>query len=417
MLESSDNVVEFPSDSSRDLLTELLRKGARELLADAIEEEVSDYLRERAGLRDEAGRQLVVRNGYLPERTVQTGLGDVAVKKPRVRDRRPVEEREQFESSILPRYLRRTKSVEELLPWLYLKGVSTGDFSEALKALLGADAQGLSAATITRLKSTWEQEYKDWSKRSLAGKRYVYLWADGVYFNVRLEDEANARQCILVLMGATPQGRKELIAVSDGYRESEQSWRELLLGLRARGLELAPELAIGDGGLGFWAALRKVYSSTREQRCWVHKTANILNKLPKSVQPKAKSMLHDIWMAETKADAEKAFDLFLETFVGKYPAATACLQRDRDVLLTFYDFPAEHWRHIRTTNPIESTFATVRLRTRKTKGAGSRLASLTMVFKLALTAQKKWRTLNGSQLIADVIRGVSFVDGVRKEAA
>ena len=417
MAQSSDNVVEFPSDSSRDVLTEILRKGARDLLAGAIEEEVNDYLREREGLRDETGHQQVVRNGYLPERTVQTGLGSVAVKKPRVRDRRPAEEREQFESSILPRYLRRTKSMEELLPWLYLKGVSTGDFSEALKALVGSDAPGLSATTITRLKSTWEQEYKDWSRRSLAGKRYAYLWADGVYFNVRLEDEANARQCILVLMGATPEGRKELIAVSDGYRESEQSWRELLLGLRSRGLELAPELAIGDGGLGFWAALRKVYSSAREQRCWVHKTANVLNKMPRSIQPKAKSMLHDIWMAETKIEAEKAFDLFLETFVGKYPAATACLEKDRDVLLTFYDFPAEHWTHIRTTNPIESTFATVRLRTRKTKGAGSRVASLTMVFKLALTAQEKWRALNGSQLIADVIRGINFVDGVRKEAA
>ena len=417
MGQSSDNVVEFPSDSSRDVLTEILRKGARDLLAGAIEQEVNDYLRGREAVRDEAGHQLVVRNGYLPERTVQTGLGDVAVKKPRVRDRRPVEEREQFESSILPRYLRRTKSMEELLPWLYLKGVSTGDFSEALKALVGSDAPGLSATTITRLKSTWEQEYEDWSRRSLAGKRYAYLWADGVYFNVRLEDEANARQCILVLMGATPDGRKELIAVSDGYRESEQSWRELLLGLRSRGLELAPELAVGDGGLGFWAALRKVYSSAREQRCWVHKTANVLNKMPKSIQPKAKSMLHDIWMAETKVEAEKAFGLFLETFVGKYPAATACLEKDRDVLLTFYDFPAEHWTHIRTTNPIESTFATVRLRTRKTKGAGSRLASLTMVFKLALTAQNRWRALNGSQLIADVIRGVNFVDGVRKEAA
>ena len=417
MAQSSDNVVEFPSDSSRDVLTEILRRGARDLLAGAIEQEVDEYLRERRELRDEAGHQLVVRNGYLPERTVQTGLGDVAVKKPRVRDRRPEEERERFESSILPRYLRRTKSMEELLPWLYLKGVSTGDFSEALKALVGSDAPGLSATTITRLKSTWEQEYKDWSRRSLAGKRYAYLWADGVYFNVRLEDEANARQCILVLMGATPEGRKELIAVSDGYRESEQSWRELLLGLRSRGLELAPELAIGDGGLGFWAALRKVYSSAREQRCWVHKTANVLNKMPRSIQPKAKSMLHDIWMAETKIEAEKAFDLFLETFAGKYPAATACLEKDRDVLLTFYDFPAEHWTHIRTTNPIESTFATVRLRTRKTKGAGSRVASLTMVFKLALTAQKRWRALNGSQLIADVIRGINFVDGVRKEAA
>jgi transposase-like protein len=417
MAQSSDKVVEFPSESPRDVLTELLREGARDLLADAVKREVEAYLEERAGLRDEAGRRLVVRNGYLPERKVQTGVGDVAVKKPRVRDRRPAEEREQFESSILPRYLRRTKSMEELLPWLYLKGVSTGDFSEALNALLGADAPGLSATTITRLKSNWEQEYKDWSRRSLAGNRYAYIWADGVYFNVRLEDEANARQCILVLMGATPEGRKELIAVSDGYRESEQSWRELLLGLRARGLEVAPQLAIGDGALGFWAALRKVYSSTRGQICWFHKTGNVLNKMPKSIQPKAKAMIHDIWMAETKEDAEKAFDLFVETFGAKYPGATACLEKDRDVLLTFYDFPAEHWIHIRTTNPIESTFSTVKLRTRKTKGAGSRIASLTMVFKLALTAQKKWRALNGSQLIADVIRGIAFVDGVRKEAA
>ncbi len=417
MAQSNEKIVDFPSETSQDVLTELLRRKARELLCGAIEQEAEDHLRERESLRDEAGRRLVVRNGYLPERTIQTGIGDVVVKKPRIRDRRPAEEREPFESSILPRYLRRTKSVAELLPWLYLKGVSTGDFGEALKALLGADAPGLSATTITRLKATWEEEYKDWSRRSLAGKRYAYVWADGVYFNVRLEDDANARQCILVLMGATPEGRKELIAVIDGYRESEQSWRELPLGLRSRGLELAPELAIGDGGLGFWAALRKVYSSAREQRCWVHKTANVLNKMPRSVQPKAKAMLHDIWMAGTKLEAEKAFDLFLETFTGKYPGATACLRKDRDVLLTFYDFPAEHWPHIRTTNPIESTFSTVRLRTRKTKGAGSRLASLAMVFKLALTAQKKWRALNGSQLIADVIRGVLFVDGVRKEAA
>lgn len=415
--QTNEKVIEFPSESSTDVLTELLRGGARKLLADAIELEVEEYLQQRSSLRDGSGHRLVVRNGHLPERTIQTGLGDVPVRKPRVRDRRAPEERERFESSILPRYLRRTKSVEEMLPWLYLKGVSTGDFNEALNALLGPDAPGLSATTITRLKSSWEEEYKVWSRRSLAGKRYAYIWADGVYFNVRLEDEANARQCILVLMGATPEGRKELIAVLDGYRESEQSWRELLLELRSRGLELPPELAIGDGALGFWAALRKVFPSAREQRCWVHKTANVLNKMPKSIQPKAKSMLHDIWMADTKAEAEKAFDLFLESFSAKYPGATGCLEKDRDVLLTFYDFPAEHWLHIRTTNPIESTFSTVRLRTRKTKGAGSRLASLTMVFKLALTAQKKWRALNGAQLVADVIRGVSFVDGVRKQAA
>jgi putative transposase len=339
------------------------------------------------------------------------------VRRPRVRDRRCGDERETFESKLLPRYLRRTKSLGELLPWLYLKGVSTGDFGDALTALLGPEAPGLSATTITRLKASWEEEYKAWAKRSLRSKRYAYVWADGVYFNVRLEDPGNARQCILVLMGATQEGKKELLAVTDGYRESEQSWSELLLDVKARGLDIGPELAIGDGGLGFWAALRKVYSSAREQRCWMHKTGNVLNKMAKATQGKAKSMLHDIWMADTKAAADKAFDLFLETFGGKYPAAAECLAKDREVLLAFYDFPAEHWLHIRTTNPIESTFATVRLRTRKTKGSGSRIACLAMVFKLALAAQKKWRTLNGRQFIGDVIEGVRFVDGVKEMAA
>ena len=263
----------------------------------------------------------------------------------------------------------------------------------------------------------WEQEYQDWSKRSLAHRSYAYVWADGVYFNVRLEDTDNKRQGILVLMGAPRDGTKELIAITDGYRESEQSWRELLLDVRHRGLTIDPELAIGDGGLGFWGAVRKVFPQTREQRCWVHKTANVLNKLPTGVQPKAKAMLYDIWMAETQPAADRAFDLFLATFAAKFPAATTCLAKDRDVRLTFYAFPAEHWIHIRTTNPVESTFATVRLRTKKTKGAGSRVACLTMVFKLAMAAQKHWRALNGSQLIADVIDGVPFVDGVRKEAA
>ena len=324
---------------------------------------------------------------------------------------------ETFRSAILPPYLRKTPSVEALYPWLYLKGISTGDFGEALQALLGPEARGLSATTITRLKAVWEQEYQDWSKRSLAHRSYAYVWADGVYFNVRLEDTDNKRQCILVLMGATREGTKELIAITDGYRESEQSWRELLLDVRHRGLTIDPELAIGDGGLGFWGAVRKVFPQTREQRCWVHKTANVLNKLPTGVQPKAKAMLYDIWMAETQPAADRAFDLFLATFAAKFPAATTCLAKDRDVRLTFYAFPAEHWIHIRTTNPVESTFATVRLRTKKTKGAGSRVACLTMVCKLAMAAQKHWRALNGSQLIADVIDGVPFVDGVRKEAA
>ena len=415
MPKANENLISFPQESSGSILDGILRDGARELLGRAIEDEVAAYLDERKHLVDDSGHQLVVRNGHLPERSIQTPMGAVPVKQPRVRDRREAGER--FRSSILPPYLRKTKSLEDLLPWLYLKGISTGDFSEALQSLLGQDAPGLSASTITRLKAGWEQEYKDWSKRSLRSKRYVYFWADGVYFNIRLEDPGNARQCILVLMGATADGKKELIAVADGYRESEQSWHELLQDVKQRGLMVAPKLATGDGALGFWKALYKSYPTTRAQRCWVHKTANVLNKMPKSVQARAKAMLHDIWMASTMKDAGEAFDLFLETFSGKYPAATACLGKDREVLLAFYDFPAEHWIHLRTTNPIESTFATVRLRTDKTKGCGSRIACLTMVFKLALSAQKRWRALNGAKFLADVIDGVVFEDGVKKEAA
>jgi len=384
--------------SPQDVLTEILRDGAQRLLATAVEAEVAGYIDQHADHVDEKGHRLVVRNGHHRERTIQTGLGSVAVKAPRVEDRRVDEQgrRFHFTSSILPPYLRRTKSLEELIPWLYLKGISTGDFSEALAALLGKDAPGLSASTVVRLKEVWQQEFAAWSKRSLAGKRYVYFWVDGIHFNVRLEDTENQRQCILMVMGATPEGKKELVAVQDGYRESEPSWKELLLDLKARGLEQGPQLATGDGALGFWKAIRQVYGETREQRCWVHKTANVLNDLPKGKQPKAKSMLHDIWMAETKAEAAKAFDLFVETFQVKYAKATECLAKDREVLLTFYDFPAEHWVHIRTTNPIESTFATVRLRSAKTKGCGSRIACLTMVFKLTQSAERSWRSLNGS---------------------
>ena len=417
MEQPTGNVVAFPSGTSQDVLTQVLHDGARKMLAKAIDEEVAVYVESRGDLVDGAGHRLVVRNGHLPERTIQTPLGDIPVKQPRVRDRRPAEEREVFHSSILPPYLRKTKSLEELLPWLYLKGVSTGDFAEALAALLGPQAAGLSASTITRMKAGWEDEYKDWQSRSLAGKRYVYVWADGVYFNVRLEDPGNTRQCILVLMGATADGKKELVAVSDGYRESEQSWSELLLDVRSRGLTIDPELATGDGALGFWKALGKVFPKTRTQRCWVHKTANVLNKMPKGVQAKAKSMLHDIWMAPTKAEALKAFDLFCETFQAKFAAAVSCLEADRDALLAFYDFPAEHWIHLRTSNPIESTFASVRLRTNKTKGCGSRIACLTMVFKLAQAAEQHWRQLNGTPLIRDVIAGVQFKDGIRVHAA
>jgi transposase-like protein len=380
------------------------------MLSQMIQQEVDDWLTERAGLQDEQGRRQVVRNGFLPKRKITTGVGPVEVKQPRVRDRRPAGQSESFTSKILPPYLRKTKSIEELIPWLYLKGISTGDFSEALKALVGPDCPGLSATTVTRLKSVWEEEFQEWNKRSLEGKQYVYVWADGVHFNIRRLEED--RQCILVLMGATADGKKELIAVVDGFRESEQSWKGLLLDVKARGLIIDPKLAIGDGALGFWKAIKKVYPKTRQQRCWVHKTANVLDKMPKRLQPEAKAKLHDIWMADTREHANQAFDLFLKTYEAKYPKAVECLAKDREVLLTFYDFPAEHWIHVRTTNPIESTFATVRLRTKRTKGSGSRIACLTMVYKRMQSASKKWRLLNGTQVLAEVLRGTIFIDGI-----
>lgn len=293
----------------------------------------------------------------------------------------------------------------------------TGDFSEALQSLLGPDVPNLSPNVIVRLKDKWSQEYEAWSRRDLSGKHYIYLWADGIYVNVRLEDDANQRQCLLVLMGATSEGKKELIAVMDGYRESEQSWTELLLDLKQRGLSEAPLLAVGDGALGFWAALRKVFGKTREQRCWVHKTANVLNKLPKSVQAKAKADLHEIWRAETRDAANQAIDHFLEKYRAKYDAACECLAKDRDVLLTFYDFPAEHWKHLRTTNPIESTFSTIRLRHRRTKGSGTRRTSLAMMFKLAHTAEKRWRRLDGHEHIVPLLQGKVFIDGIMQDAA
>lgn len=404
-----------PVASAKDMLTEVLRDGAQRMLTAALEAEVESYLSDHANARDEVGHRLVVRNGHGRERTIQTGLGSVEVKKPRINDRRTDGDgrRIQFSSKILPPYLRRTKAIEELIPWLYLKGVSTGDFSEALASLLGKNAPGLSASTVVRLKQSWEADFKEWNRRDLASKRYVYIWVDGIHFNIRLEEQ---RQCILVVMGATADGTKELLAVQDGYRESEQSWKELLLDLKARGLTVDPELAAGDGALGFWKALPQVWSSTRVQRCWCHKTANILNYLPKGEQPRAKEALHQIWMAATRTDARRAFDLFVATYEAKYPKAASCLAKDRDELLAFYDFPAEHWIHLRTTNPIESTFATVRLRTKRTKGCGSRIACLTMVFKLAQAAERKWRKLNGHELLGDIIRGVQFKDGTKVAA-
>ena len=419
VLEGTAATSDFGELTARDALTEILRAGAQKMLKAAIEREVSDYIEERKELIDDAGRRLVVRNGHLPEREVTTGIGPVTVSQPRVRDRRPKARREVFTPGVLPKYLRKTKSIEEMIPWLYLKGISTNDFPEALQSLLGADSKGLSPSTITRLKSVWEDEYDAWSKRSLIGKRYVYMWADGIYSNVRFNNNEGRtkdenRQCLLVLMGATADGTKELIAVVDGHRESEISWKAVLLSLKARGLRHAPELAIGDGALGFWKALEQVFPGTRVQRCTVHKTANVLNKVPKSVQPQMKRMLHDIWKAPTKKQADNAFDLFEETFQAKYEAAVKCLSKDRDALLTFFDFPAENWCHIRTTNPIESTFATIRLRHRKTKGNGNAKASVTMMFKLAQSASKGWRKLRGHHHIPDLIRGVRFIDGVNE---
>lgn len=393
-----------------DPLTEVLRRGARKLLQEAIEAEAAELIGQYQELKDEQGRQRVVRNGHLPERTIQTGIGAVAVKAPRVRDRAG---ELKFSSSILPPYLRRTRSLEELLPWLYLKGLSTSDFSSALTALLGKDAPGLSANTISRLKEVWKSEHEQWARRSLSGKEYVYLWADGIYFGVRLED---ARQCMLVLIGATADGKKELLGIADGYRESEESWKELLLDLKSRGLEIEPKLATGDGSLGFWKALPQVFGTTRAQRCWKHKTANVLNYLPKGLQAKATAQLNEISRAEGRAAAEQAVDHFLLSYEAKYPKATECLRKDRDVLLTFYDFPAEHWQHIRTTNPIESTFSTVRLRTNKTRGCVSRAGMLTMVFKLTKTAEQKWRKLKGHERLAQVVKGVKFKDGLQEEA-
>ena len=382
----------------------------------AIEAEVETFLTAHAALVDDQGRRRLVRNGHAPERRIQTGIGPIEVTRPKLRDRgaagsAPI----RFTSAVLPAYLRRTRNIEELLPWLYLNGISTGQFDEALTALLGPKAPGLSAATVRRLTEAWQEEHERWQKRDLSARHYVYLWADGVYFTPRLEHE---RQCMLVLIGADASGRKELLAIEDGFRESAQSWRELLLRLRdENGLKLDPELATGDGALGFWQALHAVWPKTRHQRCWVHKVANVLNKLPPSLQGQAKQDLHAIYEAESRQEAEAALDRFLVKYGAKYDKAAACLSKDREALLAFYDFPAEHWKHVRTSNPIESTFATVRLRTDKTKGCLSRKAAMAMVFKLAKSAERTWRRLDGSERLAHVIGGVRFRDGEPVQAA
>lgn len=393
-----------------DPLTEVLRNGARALLSQAVEAEVAALLNRHADQLTDDGRQRLVRHGHLPEREIVTGIGPVAVRCPRVRDRvGDGSERIRFSSAILPPYARRSKSLEVLIPILYLKGVSTGDFEEALLALLGKDVGGLSASTIGRLKDAWSDEHARWSKRDLSAKRYVYFWADGIHVQARLEDDA---QCLLVIIGATPEGKKELVGLIDGVRESTQSWRELLLDLKRRGLAIGPELAVADGALGFWQAVEEVWPKTRGQRCWVHKTANILNKLPKSLQSKAKRALQEIWMAETKKDALIAFDAFVETWSPKYEKAVECLTKDRDVLLAFYDFPAEHWKHLRTSNPIESSFATVRHRTVRSKGCLSNRTALAMIYKLAEAAEKSWRRLDGHNQLPKIILGIKFADGI-----
>jgi len=386
------------------------------MLQAAIENEVAEYLEKHKWLRDEEGLCLAVRNGHLPEREILTGVGPICIRQPRVDDRklRGVIQTEPFTSRILPRYLRRIPSIDNLIPVLYLKGISTGDFPRALSAILGESARGLSATNVVRLKAIWEEDYQSWAKRDLSEKTYVYFWVDGIYFNVRLDED---KVCILVIMAADAHGNKELIAVSDGYRESKISWRELLLDLKRRGLKQGPKLAIGDGGLGFWAAVREVFPKSREQRCWVHKTANLLDKMPKSMQSKAKSHIHDMYRAESKKAALEAYDHFIQVYQDKFPRAVECLRKDKDSLFTFYDFPAAHWIHIRTINPIESTFATVRLRTKRTKGCGSRTATLTMVYKLAFEAQRTWKRLKGYDMIPLVLEERIFVDGILKEAA
>jgi transposase-like protein len=404
---SNDNIVRFKTPTE-DSLQGLLRQGAQQLLSKAIEAELSVLIEEyKDKTVDESGKQAVVRNGHLPERTIQTGLGDIPVKVPKVRDRS--RQGIKFNSQLVPPYLKRTKNLEEFIPWLYLKGISTGNMQPALEALLGEGATGLSPNTVSRLKQSWEQDYDDWRKRDLSKRRYVYIWADGVYCNVRLDDKL----CLLVIVGSDDTGRKEVLAVVDGYRESEASWLEVLEQLESQGLTTMPKLATGDGALGFWKALAKKWPDTTKQRCWVHKTANVLNKVPKSVQPKLKEALHDIWMAETRQDAYVAFNSCIKRFEAKYPGAIKCLDKDKDQMLAFYDFPAMHWQHIRTSNPIESVFATVRLRTTRTKNCGSRKTTLAMAWKLMATAQNNWRRLRGYRLLADVIEGVKFKDGER----
>jgi transposase-like protein len=405
-------VVEENVEDETPSLEALAREGARRMLTTALEAEVAEYVAAYGGERDEDGRAVVVRNGRRPARTIVTGSGTIEVEAPRVNDKRVIDgARPRFTSKILPPYMRRSPKVDEVLPILYLRGLSTGDFREAIPALLGEDAAGLSSTTITRLTNQWESEHEEFQKQDLSDREYVYVWVDGIHVNVRLEDD---RVCLLVIIGARPDGTKELIAVEDGYRESTESWQAMLRGLKRRGLA-APVVAVGDGALGFWAAVRDVWPETREQRCWVHRLCNVLDKLPKRLQGRARNALHEIMDAESKADAERAADAFEAEYAAKYPKAVASLRRDFEKLLTFFDFPAEHWKHLRTTNIIESPFATVRLRQRVTKGPGSRTKANTMTFKLLEMAEARWRRLNGHELLPLVAHGVKYQDGIQVE--
>src|SRR3954470_12696119 len=410
-MNTSTNVVRLRQpEELEDPRTDVLRSGARRLLAQAVELEAEAFLAGMQDLKLPDGRDRLVRHGYGPERTIQTGIGPVAVSRVKIRDRGAVsdDDRVRFSSSILPKWARRTRSLDALLPILYLRGVSTGDFQEALAALLGRDAPNLSPSVIGRLSGEWQIEYEHWQRRDLSARRYVYLWADGVYVQARMEEHA---ECMLVIIGATPEGGKELVGFQVGVRESTQSWRELLVEVKRRGLIIAPEIAIGDGALGFWKALDEIYPGTRHQRCWVHKTANLLNKVPRSVQATMKADLREIHGAETRSAAEGAVNVFVEKYGAKYPRAAECLTKDQDALLAFYDFPAEHWDHLRTSNPIESVFATVRHRTVRTKGSLSSSTARLMVFKLVMAASKTWRRLKGENQLPKVVAGVTFRDG------
>jgi putative transposase len=409
---SKSNVIELAGrDESQDPLTDMLRAGAQQLIQQAVEAELQHLLHQHAGNRTPEDTAGVVRNGYLPERELQTSLGPIPVRIPKVRSK--TGEAVTFRSALVPPYVRKTKTLEAALPWLYLKGVSSGEMGAALEVLVGPEAKGLSASTVSRLKQTWAQEYRQWNERRLDRDQWVYIWADGVYSGLRAEQ---AKLCALVIIGVNERGEKHFLAIEDGVRESTQSWREVLLNLKSRGLNM-PKLAIGDGAMGFWAALEEVLPETRQQRCWMHKTMNVLNCLPKATQPKAKQALHNIWQAETKVEAEQAFEVFIATYDAKYPKATLCLQKDREELMAFYSFPAKHWQSIRTSNPIESTFGTIRHRTKRSKGCLSRDGMLYMMFKLGMCAEDNWRRLRGFSHLAQVITGVKFRDGIAVKAA